>query len=251
MKKLSLFIIVVSWTVCLYAAVPNEVVSSFNAGNSLYQEGKYEEAIEKYTRCITQGYVSGALYYDIGNCYFKLGRLGKTILYYRRAQKMIPHDPELMANLSYVMSMLEDKISPPRCSWLAKKINILPEMFSLGKWLGFTLLVWLLIIGLALIAIFVPRLRRIYWRIFFILIISLFAGLTSIGVLYSRQVSPAAIILTQEVPVYYGPSEGDVEAFLLHEGTEVKLRKEQAGWYQIQLPDGKSGWLPGDVIEKV
>ena len=243
MKKLGLFIVAFSWSLSLLAAIPEEVVSSFNAGNSLYQEGQYEQAIKKYDQCLKQGYVSGPLYYNMGNCYFKLGRLGKTILSYRRAQQLTPSDPELQANLNYVTTLLEDKISASR--------NSLLNMFSLGKWTGFAVFIWLLLMGLWLAAIFVPRVRKIARRVMIVLTLLFIISLASAIVIYNRHSAPAAIILVKEVPVYYGPSEGDVEAFLLHEGTEVKIRKQQAGWYQIQLPDGKSGWLSGRAAEKI
>ena len=70
----------------------------FYKANALYEEGKYDEAIEVYTGLIDQGLESGNLYYNIGNCYFKKGELGKAIVNYERANKLIPDDSDLKSN---------------------------------------------------------------------------------------------------------------------------------------------------------
>ena len=31
---------------------------------------------------------------------------------------------------------------------------------------------------------------------------------------------------------------------ILHEGTKVKVLKQEDNWYLVQLPDGKKAWIP-------
>jgi hypothetical protein len=43
----------------------------FAEGNQYYRNGHYEEALQTYLNIMQNGYESGALYYNIGNTYYK------------------------------------------------------------------------------------------------------------------------------------------------------------------------------------
>lgn len=208
-------------------------IDFFQSANRLYEQAKYEEAAAEYTKIIDSGYESGPLYYNLGNCYFKLGFLGRTILYYEKAKRLIPNDPELRFNYRYVESFLLDKISAPK-----RFMNII-NLLTFGKWLGFIIIIWLI-----LIITFIINKKWCLTPIF-ILVICIACAVTQ----YISLSSPAGILIAKEVPVRYGPGEGEVEAFLLHEGTKVEIKKTEGNWYQVQLPDGKSGWMPKQVVE--
>ena len=74
--------------------------SLFLEGNKCYQSGQYEEALSAYQRILDAGFESGPLYYNMGNCCYKLSRIGPSILYYERAARSIPADEDLNANLA-------------------------------------------------------------------------------------------------------------------------------------------------------
>lgn len=250
-KKISLCPLFFLCALCglSFATTNGELTSQFYLANKLYEQGRYEEAVFEYKKIIEKGYQSGPLYYNLGNCYFKLGSLGKTILYYEKAKRLIPHDPESRFNYNYVQSLLEDKIELPRKNWFTRGFLEIVDFFSFSKWLGFIITIWLILIISIIINIFIPGFRKAFrytgigLSVFLIIFIS--CAITRHNI-YS---SPTAIILAKEVPVRYGPGEAEVEAFLLHEGTKVEIKKTQENWSQIQLSDGKSGWLPKDAVE--
>lgn len=241
MKKIFIFLLLF---ICgLAFATPTQ---SFYSANKLYEEGKYEEALQEYKKIIDMGYQSGPLYYNIGNCYFKLGSKGKTILYYEKAMRLIPNDPELRFNYNYVTSLLEDKVELPQKNWLIKRFLYISGIMTFSKWLGFTVIIWLILTSSIIIKIFFPRVSRII-----IIIESLLLGVSILCTTAQYKVYsiPAGIIIPKEVPVRYGPGEGEVEAFILHEGTKVSIKNREGDWYMIQLPDGKTGWLPKEAVE--
>lgn len=247
MKKPLFIIIIIGLTAYLYASV----TSLFYTANTLYEQEKYKEAIDKYEEILKEGYASGSLYYNLGNCYFKLGMLGKTILYYERAKRLMPRDPELIFNYNYVCSLLEDKIETPRKNWIIKKLDFIIYLLSLGRWIGLTAIIWLVFILSAITAVYFTSFRKVFKYIGIISVILLCIGLTNIAILYRETQSPQAIVLSKEIPVRYGPGEGEVEAFILHEGTKASIKKTNGEWTQIKLPDGKSGWLPQGAVEKI
>lgn len=221
----------------------------FYSANKLYEQGRYEEAAGEYKKILDSGVQSGPLYYNLGNCYFKLGSLGKTILYYEKAKRLMPRDPELIFNYNYVQSLIEDKIEIPKKSFLTKKFLDIAESLTFGKWLGFIIIIWLILGATLTINIFLPYFKKNSRYISIGLLILIAIGISCAITQYRLYSSPTAIIITKETPVRYGPGEGEVEAFLLHEGTMVEIKKFEADWYQVQLPDGKSGWLAKEAVE--
>ena len=71
---------------------------------------KYSEAIELYNRVLHEEGVSSDLYYNLGNCYYKSGLLGKAVLCYERALLYNPNNEDALTNLAFVNSKLADKI---------------------------------------------------------------------------------------------------------------------------------------------
>ena len=68
-------------------------------GNRLYDEGKYEEAKEKYREALVDTPESPVLHYDIGNSTYKMSDYGETEKSYLKA--LTTDDPFLKANASY------------------------------------------------------------------------------------------------------------------------------------------------------
>ena len=64
-----------------------DVLHHFERGNELYKSERYEEAIREYEQVLALGYESPELYYNLGNCYYRLERIGKAILYLERARQ--------------------------------------------------------------------------------------------------------------------------------------------------------------------
>ena len=64
--------------------------SLFQSANLLYQEGKYEKALEDYRQISESGLESADLYYNMGNAAYRSNSIGYAILYYEKALKMEP-----------------------------------------------------------------------------------------------------------------------------------------------------------------
>ena len=87
----------------------NEVVRA----NGLYSDKQYVESAQAYEALIHDGVRNGYLYYNLGNAYIRMGKTGPAILNYVHAQKWIPRDENLAANLKFAIQQTQDKIEPP------------------------------------------------------------------------------------------------------------------------------------------
>jgi len=223
----------------------------FYSANKLYEQGKYEDAAHEYEKVLSAGVQSGNLYYNIGNCYFKAGLLGKAMLNYERARKIIPNDPELKFNYNYTRSLLEDKIVGAKRPFLIRKVLSMAQLLSLSVWLVLAIAGWSLLILFLLIAIFTPALRGKIKIACVLLLAMITISAFFAFVQYKNASEFNAVVIAKEAIVRYGPGEAEVEAFILHEGAKVGVIKNEGEWCQIQIADGKSGWMEKNSVELI
>jgi tetratricopeptide (TPR) repeat protein len=223
--------------------------SLFQAGNSLYQEGKYEMALEKYGEIILLGYESADLYYNMGNAAYRSNSIGYAILYFEKTLKLDPNHEDAANNLEFASRYRVDTFEEvPELfirTWIRSFFKILPER----SWSILSLTLFILIISAILVYIFSRKLMLKKLG-FFVALISVFLLLLSFtGALRSfRSITnpDSAIILSPSVVVRSSPSESGTELFILHEGTRVKINEGVTGWQNIRVIDGREGWITSD-----
>ena len=106
MKKL-FFNIVLLFSLVINAQTSDEL---FSKANNLYQNGKYSEAIKLYTSIEKQGLKSDDLFFNLGNCYYKLNKVAPSIYYYEKALKTNPIHEDASFNLAFAKRMSIDVI---------------------------------------------------------------------------------------------------------------------------------------------
>jgi tetratricopeptide (TPR) repeat protein len=87
-----------------------DVNSLWAKGNEAYSMGEFNNAIQCYSKIEKQGLVSAALYYNMGNAYYRLKENGKAILYYERTLKVDPANSDARINLQFAGAQTLDKI---------------------------------------------------------------------------------------------------------------------------------------------
>jgi tetratricopeptide (TPR) repeat protein len=226
----------------------------FDEGNILYQQNDFSSALEKYHHIEELGFVSTALYFNMGNAYYKLDQVGRAILYYERALRLDPKDEDVLANLGIANQATVDKITPPPefalASWLRWALYLFPVSILLRS----LAVIYLALGGLA-VTLIVAR-----GGLFSSLIrkAALFAMvlLTATSILFLAQWQDSrnrveAVVLAEELPAMDAPGDGGTELFSIHEGTKVRIDDTSNGWVEIVLLDGKIGWVSSDGIEVI
>ena len=59
-----------------------------------------------------------------------------------------------------------------------------------------------------------------------------------------------AVVMQNDAPLMNNNLKGKPLA-LIPEGVTVKIKDENGQWIEVTLPDGRTGWLPQNVIEKI
>jgi tetratricopeptide (TPR) repeat protein len=224
----------------------------FAEANSLYHSEEYILALEKYTKISDMGYMNGELLYNMGNTYFKLGELGYAVLCYERAKRFMPEDDDLLTNLEVVNNMLVDKITPIPEVFYVKYWNKLRNSLSITVWKNlFFAFLW--IIAACISVLFFVRRQTIRKAAKWIMISISAAAVIIVFVFASSIVldkpGQNGIVMDIEVRAYASPTETGTELFIIHEGTKVHIKRQLEDWLEVNLADGKVGWIPADVIE--
>ena len=225
------------------------------AGNQHYEAGEFVEAVEVYESIVAAGIQDSALFYNLGNAYFKQGDLGRSILNYRRAQYLDPRDSDIAANLAITRLQTLDKFESDEGAWV-NLVRTAEEWFTLTEAALLALFLWLLVCLFAIAAILTTgRLQRVSLWAMGIAGVFLLAGLFSMANRYYLQNSyPPAVIVAEEVDVTSGPGPADqyLVEFNLHSGAEIRLIESRPGWRRIALPGNDfQGWVPVEAVEPV
>ncbi|WP_422931990.1 tetratricopeptide repeat protein [Singulisphaera sp. PoT] len=77
----------------------------------------YHESAALLESLLADGYRNGAVYYNLGNAYYRAGEYGRAIAAYRKAQPFRPRDPYLSANLRQALAVAPGKLAEPPPPW--------------------------------------------------------------------------------------------------------------------------------------
>jgi tetratricopeptide (TPR) repeat protein len=221
--------------------------------NQNYEAGLFTEAVGIYEAIIEAGIHNSDLYYNLGNAYFKQGDLGRAILNYRRAQRLTPRNPDVAANLSFARGLAIDQFENTE-EGLTNLVQAAEEWLTVNEAVVLALILWVLICYFAVLAILLPRQRRVFSWVMAGLALFLAIGLASIANrLYSDWRYPPVVVLAEEVKITSGPGDADqyLAEFTLHAGAELHLLESRPGWRRITLPGDLQGWAPAEAVEEV
>jgi tetratricopeptide (TPR) repeat protein len=223
----------------------------FEQGNTAYRNGDYELAAEWYQKILDAGYENSVVHYNLGNCYYKLDKIGLAVLHYEKARKLAPDDPEIQFNLELANLKVRDRIELPEEFVLLRWWQNTKHLFSLSGWTHLTAFCYVFTILAVIAYLFATNgaLRRII-RIALIsgVVVTVLCGtMLLLNILDERQ--KEAIILADTLNVLSAPDDNGTNVFLLHEGAKVQFAEQRGEWVKIVLPDGKSGWIKRQYLE--
>lgn len=224
----------------------------FDEANVLYRQGHFEAAAAKYAQIEELGVANAALYYNLGNCNYRLGQIGQSILYYERALRLSPSDEDVIANLEIANQATVDKLKAPEAfalaRWLRSALYSVSPSF-LGRaagvlWVAFCILVAIQL-GLRRDRISpILKYGSLIAAALLVLTVSWF-GIQS----WDRNDRVEAVIQVKETEVKSSPDMNSVEVFLIHEGTKVRITQTSGDWLEIVLIDGKVGWVQASALD--
>ena len=220
-------------------------------GNQFYQDRQYEKAIDTYQKIITMGYVGTSLYYNLGNSYYRDGKIGYAILYYEKALELSPGDDDVIHNLAIANLKTVDKIDTLPKFFLFQWWETILAMFPVSGWTLVVYLFYLLLLFSIGLYFFAGGLNIQRYSVFAGMISALFliATTTLWIVSLNREFTVKnAVVVEPAAAVKLAPDSTSNDAFVIHEGLKVRELDHVGSWVKIRLQDGKEGWIEGNEI---
>lgn len=233
-------------------SVPSQHVDDvFDIANEEYKAGNFEDAVRLYQGLLAgPGPKNADMHYNLGNAYYKLHEYGKAIASYRRALRLAPRDEDIHANLRHVRSMTVDKIDQPKGTELLREILFFHYGVSRPEAEGIFLCGYFAAALLGAVCLWQkPRfLRLLAYTALAVAIIFVVSTVTRV---YRAANPNEAVVVVEEADVHTGPGDNYMVSFDIHDGTEMETRKRQDGWFQVELPDGRRGWIRASQLEVI
>ncbi len=250
-KRIFITVFLTSLLSALANAQPRQTLQ---AANQAYQDQNYEQAIDLYETLLAEGRESEALYYNLGNAYYRQGEAGRAVLNYERALKLDPDDENTLHNLRFVRRQMPDEVIDLKQSGLVQSWLSLQNSMTSRSWsiLGLAML-WLAALGLAVWLLSSIR-RRKKWGFItgiLLLVLSSLPFLLAYGRARQEFYSNTAVVLAADAVLRSAPEEESQAVRGLQEGMTVRILDDIGNWHKVRLADSTEGWVPKGAVEEV
>lgn len=211
-----------------------------------YAAELYDKAIELYESVLKNYGDSYELYYNLGNAYYKSGKIAHAILNYERALLIHPGDDDVRFNLEMAKQQTVDKIEPLQEFFLKKWFRAVQNRIGVDAWATVGIFCFVLFICCLVLFFFSKwmRLKKIgFYLGIMLFIVVIFANVFAFNQKKELLNRDGAIVFAPTVTVKGSPDESGTELFVLHEGTKVFIRSAVGDWKEIETEDGNIGWM--------
>ena len=223
--------------------------------DALYEQEKYTEAASAYEALLKTEGVAAEIYYNLGNCYYKLDEIPLAVLNYERAFLLDPGDGDIRANLALARGKTIDKVVPPSEMFFVTWWRDLTHCMSIDNWTILGIVAFILMLVGVLIYIFMSQLtaRKVgVYGAMALLGVAVISNLAAVSQHLDQTHRTTAIILSPAVTVKSSPSNTSTDLFLIHEGSKVEiLDASMAEWMEVKFEEGKQGWIPANSLEVI
>ncbi len=213
--------------------------------DSFYREGKYAQALSAYEHALKNAPNDPYLYYNIGNCYFKMGSKGLATAYYYRAFKLNPQHSDIRHNLSLALASGGDSLVP---TGMPPALHRALFLVPLAELKGIVCLVgW--ITGLLLGIWFLTRKGgklTLGLGILFVIVAGWFY------VRHSWENEPLAVVASPVVELRSGPGKNFPASAAVQQGHLVRLLDTKDNWQEVIIrSEGLKGWMEQSALERI
>ena len=250
MKKLA-SLLFLFFTLFVQAQTADEL---FLEANNHYKNGAYKNAIAQYENIEKLGVTSSDLYFNLGNCYYKLNKVAPAIYHYEKALKINANHREAAENLTFAKRMTIDVIEAlPKTIFQRFSENTFQKL-SFERWAIIAVIASFLVALFFLLYRFSKSSKK---KLFYfnttilsavLLIMSVFFAYSNLKTITKNR---PAIIFATKTEIKNAPTTSGETVFELHEGTKVFVLDALDRWKKIKIADGKTGWIATDDLKEI
>ncbi len=224
----------------------------WDKGNSFYLQKQYDSALVYYEQIAATKPRNPEIYYNLGNTYYRLNKIPNSILNYERALRFDPRYKDAHENLALARGRITNNIPYSGDIFFIQWWNSLTRadkstLWAISALIPFCLIIIAMIIrrfNSASVAFLPGQLLGILW-----LVCISFLVLAYFSSVHNQQYD-GAVVMFNDAPLM-NPTLKGKPVTLVPEGTTVKVLDVKSNWAEVRLPDGRTGWLQMNVMEKI
>ena len=191
-----------------------------------------------------------SLQYNLGCAAYRSEELGVAMVAFLRADNLRPGNADIAHNLNLVRALRTDKIDvlPPR---VLEDVNRRTHRFIAPDAAGFAALAAGVVMVILLLAALKTRKRVLFNAAWVVACLLLLFGILGAASRAHETGHRLAVLTEPSAYIKAEPSMQSLDLLVIHEGTELLLLNEDMGWMQVQLTDGRQGWISKEVYEEI
>jgi len=251
MRLRKIFLLIMLLPFMLFAK--EATITSFNKANQIYQKNNYNQALKIYLKLENNQYKNVALYYNIGNCYYKLEDFGRAVLYYEKALHISPKDKDILKNLKLAKIHLQDKEIEVASNPFALFFSWILNFFSVNAYIVISLILFACVGCFGLSFLLFESLRKQWIKQIFVLSLILFLIIGSLASvkIYKTEYQHYGIVTASVTSIMSGPGDNFSLLFTLHSGSKLRIIKKQKDWSLVSMKNGYAGWVKIKDFENI
>ncbi|MDR2511582.1 MAG: tetratricopeptide repeat protein [Bacteroidales bacterium] len=217
----------------------------------LYVNNDFQKATEIYDSIAKSGVVAPELYYNLGNCYFRMGNYPLAVVNFERSLRLCPNDKDAQENLKIVNTRLKDKFEAMEDIFFVSWWKNFCAIYTRDIWAIFAL-VFFILTATCFTIYWISKTYTFRKTLFFsALTMFSFAIITFCASLWMLNVENRheVVVLKNKAKVMSAPDSGK-EKFQVNSGTKLRILDELNNTYRVEAPNGDNGWLnKGSVVD--
>lgn len=257
-------------TFCISTTIAQGTVKTESAAtlsakaDSAYNTKDYTEAADLYKTIIKEYGVSSDLYYNLGNTYFRMGKISQSVLAYERALKIDPSNKDARANLDFVNTTLEDK-PEDNSSVLGKIHSGVIALMSPDAWAWTAFILFALIIGLIAVYLFLSNVtvRKVgFFGAIVLFIVFVYTAIVAYQSATAADNNDIAIVIAPSANLTPAPSaktDKTDKIVPVHEGTRLVIIDSVNAasndgaqlWYHVKVNNSTAAWIDASNVERI
>jgi hypothetical protein len=223
----------------------------YQSGLDFYQSRAYQNAKTSFEKVLENNWESPELYYNLGNTYYRLNDISGAVWAYEMCLHHDPTHEDSEFNLKLVNINVKDRIAIPEAPIYLKFYMGIKERFTPNEWVKITLGLLVLFLLILLVRIFWGYLPVLNFSENFLLILVFITLFFTVHSIWSDSNISQGIIHLERVSVLSEPNVQSTMLFKVHEGLKVSVTQRSREWLEIELIDGKIGWIFENQIKLI
>ena len=225
-------------------AFSNDSDSLFVIGNYYYENEDYEKAINSYLSNDSTKHAQ-ALYHNLGNCYYQIGNIPKSILFYERAL-LLKKDSQTQENLKLAKKRIKEIETIPSLFFI-RWWNSIARFLNTNSWIILnSLFVW---VSCYLLFLFLKNRKKRTFNLFLTsFVLTLVLAFVSHRSIYLNTKKYAVII--KKTNLLSNITDSKTKQ-IIFPGNKVEVIEYKGKFLLIMLPNGEVGWISQSDIEEM